>query len=205
MKKIILSALLLVLPCTSSAEDLSGVYVGVSGGLATLNGVNYTQKIANSIAGLGYTSTFVKTKHRSVSYKVFAGYNINEKFAVEVFYSNLGSYNITLATTGPVRSGTGSNKVKAYGVDVLAKLPIAETNSMYLRVGYFQAKFNSMTTANLIKGSNINVSSKSSNVKFGVGGDYGLTENWSVRTDWEYYNVPSTPINVFSLGLVANF
>jgi len=204
MKKT-LAILLLLAPCTASAEGLSGAYVGVNGGFSTINAGTYVQKSANSIVGLGYTSALVTSEQKSANYKVFAGYNINKNLAVEAFYASLGSYNLTLATTGPVRNATGTNKVKAYGIDVLAKLPVAETNSVYLRVGYFQAKADTTLTGNLVIGGNAALSSRSSNVKFGIGGDYGITENFSLRTDWEYYNHKDTPVNVFSLGLVANF
>jgi len=204
MKKI-LAILLLLAPCAASAEGLSGAYVGVNGGFATINAGTYVQKSANSLVGLGYASALVTSEQSSVNYKVFTGYNINKNFAVEAFYTSLGSYNMTAATTGPVRSATGTNKASAYGVDVLAKLPVAETNSVYLRVGYFQATYDTTLTGNLITGGNAALSSKSSNIKFGIGGDYGITENFSLRTDWEYYNNKDTPVNVLSLGLVANF
>ena len=202
MKKVILGALLLVLPCTASAEGLSGAYVGVSGGLATINTGTQLQQTVNSLVAAGFTSASMTMEQKSANYKVFAGYNINENFSVEAFYSSLGSYNYTIFTTGPVVNASGSFKLNAYGADILAKLPVAETNSVYLRVGYFQSK-----TDFTFAGGGISVSdsSKTSNVKFGIGGDYGVTENISLRTDWEYYNDKDTPINVFSLGLVANF
>lgn len=205
MKKVILGALLLVLPCMASADGLPSGYVGVSGGLAAIDAGNYVNNSANSIVGLGYTSALVTSEQGSVSYKVFTGYNVNDNISVEAFYANLGSYNITLDTTGPVRSATGTNTATAYGVDVLAKLPVGKNNPVYLRVGYFQVKKDTTLAGNLIIGGNASLSNTSSDFKFGIGRDYGIAENSSLRIDWEYYNDKDMPANVFSLGLVANF
>jgi len=191
-----------VLPCTASAEGLSGAYVGVSGGFATINTGNQVQQLANDLVAAGFTSALVTMDQKSANYKVFAGYNINKNFSIEAFYSSLGKYNFTVGTTGPVINGAGDVTLKAYGADVLAKLPIAENSSVYARVGYFQLKADANFSVGAASASS---STTTSNAKFGIGADYGMTENISLRTDWEYYNDKDTPVNVFSLGLVANF
>ena len=39
-------------------------------------------------------------------------------------------------------------------------------------------------------------------VFFGLGGDYNLSENLSIRTEWERYDIENTDFDLWSLGII---
>jgi len=179
--------------------------MGASGGFAMISTGTEQQKLANDLVAVGFTSATVTLEQSSASYKVFAGYEINENFSVEAYYAGLGKYDLTLLTTGPVVTGVGSVSLNAYGADLLAKLPLSNSSSVYLRAGYYQIKPKFVFTVTGPGGTASASSTNTvSNPKIGLGSDFKVTDSISLRTDWEYYIASDVPVNVISIGFAAH-
>ncbi|MBO9686670.1 outer membrane beta-barrel protein [Roseateles chitosanitabidus] len=108
-------------------------------------------------------------KRSADSYSIFGGYKFNENFAVEANYTDLGSINFN-----------GINaKNKVYSLDGIARAPLGAGFGVYGKVGvaYADRKFDSGLG-----------SEHKTGLKLGVGVDYALTKNVSLRAEATRFN-----------------
>ena len=108
-------------------------------------------------------------KRTSDSYSIFGGYKFNENFAVEAAYTDLGK----------VDFGGVSAKNKVYSLDGIARAPLGAGFGVYGKVGvaYAQRDFNN------------GLGDKDKTVlRLGVGVDYALTKNVSLRAEATRFN-----------------
>lgn len=168
-----------------SAAD-SGVYAGVDVGRSStgtiMPGVTMT-KSTDTVGG------------------VFLGYQFTPNFAAEVFYTGAGKFSASSAT------GTGSGKSDAYGIDVVGSLPVADTFSLYGRLGYARTHTSASSTPTGLGGLN------RSAANYGLGGQYDLSSQVGIRFGWDRYGAAVSNngvtsnfnVNVWSLGVLYRF
>ncbi len=108
-------------------------------------------------------------KRTADSYSIFGGYKFNENFAVEANYTDLGRIDF---------NGV-SAKNKVYSLDGIARAPLGNNFGVYGKVGvaYAQRDFNNGLG-----------DEDKTGLKLGVGVDYALTKNVSLRAEATRFN-----------------
>ncbi len=108
-------------------------------------------------------------KRSTDSYSLFGGYKLNDTFAVEAAYTDLGK-----ASFGGV---TAKNRI--YSLDGIARAPLGEKFGLYGKVGVAHAQRDF---------SNGLGDKDKTGLKLGVGVDYALTQNVTLRAEATRFN-----------------
>jgi hypothetical protein len=118
----------------------------------------------------------------ATSYGIFAGYNINEIFAIEAGYHRLGKW-----------SGNGADvKINQESLSVLAFLPVAEHVAAFGRVGY--NRLDGKVNAEAVGYEDL--SGHASRALFGIGVSYEFTKAINGRIEFQRPASQSHNINV---------
>lgn len=190
------------------AEDALGFYGGANVGRtgATIDNA----RITSGLAAGGLTTNSISERDRDTGFKVFGGYQLNQNFALEGGYFDLGKFGYTANTT-PAGSISGDMRVRGLNLDLVGTLPLSERFSVFGRAGinYAQAKDNFSSTG-AVKVINPNPSERGANYKLGVGLQYAITDALSVRGELERYRVKDGVgnrghIDMASVGLIYRF
>lgn len=193
---------------TALAQDALGWYGG-----ANIGRTNVTiddARITSGLAAGGFQTNSISDRDKNTGYKVFGGYQLNQNFAVEGGYFDLGKFGYTASTT-PTGTLSGNMRVTGLNLDLVGSLPLAERFSAFGRVGVNYARtrdnFSSTGAVGVI---NANPSANGTNYKLGVGLQYALSDAWSVRGELERYRVKDGVgnrghIDMASVGLVYRF
>lgn len=193
---------------TASAQDVLGWYGGANIGrtYVTIDDA----RITSGLAAAGFTTNSISDRDTNTGYKVFGGYQINQNFAVEGGYFDLGKFGYTASTT-PAGTLSGNMRVTGLNLDLVGTLPLSERFSAFGRVGVNYARtrdnFSSTGAVGVI---NANPSANGTNYKLGVGLQYALSDAWSVRGELERYRVKDGignrgHVDMASVGLVYRF
>ena len=169
-----------------------------------------SDRIANNILGSAAITTYTSRDDKATAFKIFGGYQMNQNWALELGYFDLGKFGITAATLPP---GTLNGEIKVRGVnlDLVGTLPITENFSAFARVGAQYARtrdaFYGSGTRYLIDSSR---STRKTNVKAGAGLQYAFTPSLIMRGEIERYRVDDAvsghaDINAVSISLVFPF
>ena len=190
------------------AEDALGWYGGANVGRT--NATIDNARITSGLAAGGLTVNSIADRDRDTGYKVFGGYQINQNFAVEGGYFDLGKFGYTANTT-PAGSISGDMRVRGLNLDLVGTLPVSERFSVFGRAGinYAQTKDNFSSTG-AVRVINPNPSERGANYKLGVGLQYAITDALSVRGELERYRVKDGVgnrghIDMASVGLIYRF
>jgi len=141
---------------------LSHIYAGVSVGQSNLNPrVNH----ANGEV----------TKSTDTSYKLYAGYNINKNMAVEGFYTDLGAAEVSIDNT---KSKVG---YKMYGISGVASKNLNKRTKAFAKLGLAGLKNSVSNNLRYKKVKNVAITT-------GLGLEFKLRENLSVRGEYEYFD-----------------
>lgn len=108
-------------------------------------------------------------KRSADSFSIFGGYKFNDNFAVEANYTDLGRIDF----------GGVSAKNRVYSLDGVARAPLGAGFGLYGKVGlaYAERDFNSGLG-----------DKDKTGLKLGVGVDYALTKNVSLRAEATRFN-----------------
>ena len=185
-----------------------GWYGGASLGRSSAS-IDDARITANLLAA-GLATNSISHRDTSNGYKIFGGYQLNQNFAVEAGFVDLGKFGFTASTTPP---GTlnGDIRLRGLSVDMVGTLPVTEKFSVLGRVGL--ANFNARDTfagTGAVNVINPNPSKRDTNVKFGLGLGYSFTPSLGIRLEAERYRVNDAVgnkgnINLVSVGLVYRF
>jgi OOP family OmpA-OmpF porin len=184
MKNLLIATVLLA---SSSAALAQSAYIGGTVGAARSNvdcaGTSSCSK--NSTAG-----------------KAFVGYQINNMFALEASYFDLGKVDATVGAAGINIKSTG------YGLRGLIFVPFNKDFSGFAAVGVNRVKSKASVTVGAVAGSLDETSTKPS---LALGVDYALTPALKLRGEFENvrFNAPANSgsynVNTFSVGLKYSF
>ena len=184
MKKVIIAAALLASTTAALAE---GSYVGGA--------------IGRSHTNLDCSGT-TSCSSNSTGGKVFLGYNINEMFAVEGTYYDLGK-----ASAG-VSGGSIDVKSTGFGLRGLVSVPFNKDFSGFAALGINRVKSDATVTAGTFSGNGSQTSTKPS---FGLGLDYAISPVLKIRGEYETvrlnapYSGGNYDVNTISVGLKFQF
>jgi len=188
----LVALLTLVAASTPALAQDSGWYGGLGLGMSTAKGA------CDGVVGPG-----ISCDEKSTAFKILGGYQVNQNFAVELGYTDLGKVEASFA-------GFGSVSIAASGFEVLAvgMTPINQQWSMYGKAGFFRwdVDFNDGTG---LLGS---ASASGSDLTYGFGVKYNLAKNSALRVEYQQYNdvgdfntTGTADVTVMSISLIHRF
>ena len=186
MKKIYIAMLLSLIFATPALADSSGkAYIAADVGRATfVPATIYDNPGMVRIAG---------------------GYHFSPLFAAEIGYTKFSD--LTAAVRGGTSSGTISISTSSLQAVAVARLPLNSTFDLTAKLGMSNNAISAKETGNTTL-TNDNFSTTS--LMYGVGAQYHVTSQVSVRAQYEDYGAlpdssPTIKLTAFSAGVVYNF
>ena len=128
---------------------------------------------------------------KDTAWKISAGYQLNRTLSIEVGYTNLGEVSDTVLGV-PV-----SAEATAWEVIGVGKFPLANQFSVYGLVGIAMAEVEA-------RAGGVTVSDDSTELTFGVGGQFDFSRNVAMRAQWQRYGADED-VDVISLGVLFKF
>jgi OOP family OmpA-OmpF porin len=182
---IMLSVLAFSAPLASAAD--SGWYAGAGGGASRYKGDG--SDFAPLLPGEVLTTT--NLQDTSTGWKLFAGKQFNENWAVEFAYTSFGKFSRNSNVTGGV-GGTGVEysevRPECWSLSALGILPLGNNFSLLGRAGVCQWEDGSNAFETI--GPVIvpeTPQTTGTNLTFGLGARYDFTNNWGMRIEWERF------------------
>ena len=185
----------------SSAQAIEpGWYLLAFGGESSASGASENQATENLVAffessGVDVLDSTASIDDSDTGFGLGGGYQMNDHFALEFAYVDLGSANYSFSAT--LEDGDGDQAEADVELEssadgpVLSALgiwPIGERFSLFGRVGF--SLMNAKGTARVTIGdqtSRANQDSQKADPMFGVGAEYNLGKHFAVRLAWDRY------------------
>ena len=146
-------------------------------------------RLRASLAANGETVTGFTKDQRDTGYKLFVGRQLNQYFAVEAGYFDLGKFDFQSSTSG---NGVlnGQAGFRGVNLDLLGQLPLSQRLSLLGRVGMHYTKTSTEFSGNRLLGStNTHASERKLNAKLGLGLEYKFSEALALRGEVERYRL----------------
>jgi OOP family OmpA-OmpF porin len=164
--------------------------------------------IANREIGGGLDS--ITDDDRDNGYKVFAGYQLNDNFALEAGYFDLGQFG-SRAIKNQVGALKTRTKTKVINIDLVGSVPLTEKMSAFARAGvhYSEAKDRFQGSDSVVV-TDPNRRERDTDMKWGGGLQYDFTQKFSMRVEAERYAINDVignngKISMYSLGALYRF
>lgn len=190
------------------AADQDGWYIGAGAGASRATIAE--QEIRADLEASGYEITRFRFDDRDFGYKIFAGYQFNQYFAMEGGYFDLGKFNYD-AETIPLGIKTGQLDFRGWNLDFMGILPLTERSSLFARIG----AHNSKSTVDFVGTGAVNVLTphyrkRSTDYKFGVGYQYQVNDEMAIRFEAERYRMDDAvgnhgDIDFYSMNVMYRF
>lgn len=158
------------------AAGYAQLYLGAGGGQSTFHDLDEVRAACGSV---GATCT---VDDSDTGFKVFAGYRFGAYLALEGGYIDLGES--AADATVPVTADAALTAEGGY-VSLLPQIPVGEVGSIFGRIG-LSAVEAELTAAG--GGESFKDSSGAAGLVFGAGGEVHLTEQISIRGEWERHS-----------------
>jgi OOP family OmpA-OmpF porin len=175
-----IAVFLMLLALTANAQD-NGPFIGASIGSAGLD---------DDFDGLSIDDS-------GTAYRIVAGWRFNEHFALEGGYHNFGDFEQTFVVDGEELNVALS--ADGFTLGAVGNIPLSERFSLMGRAGMFfwdgNADINNVSQA----------TPEDSNLFFGAGLNFQLSQKVQLTGDWTRYDLADTASNVFSVGLQYRF
>ncbi len=164
------------------------------------------QRLIRSLMDNGASSVQFSMDERDTAYKLYLGKQLNENFALEGGYFNLGKSNFS-ALTNP-GSLHGQVGLQGANLDLIGRVHFTERFSILANIGmhYTEAK-TYFSGDRLYAITNPNSTERKLNGKVGLGLEYQLTQALALRGQVERYRVNNRiqnrgDVDFYSIGLV---
>ncbi|TAL07496.1 MAG: hypothetical protein EPO03_05085 [Porticoccaceae bacterium] len=176
-----------------------GWYLGGGVGQSDANGINASDLNDGSLSG-------GSSDHTDVAWELFGGYRLNSHFALEAGWIDLGKFKaagISSGTGDTWDAGPVSANVKVDGFDVAAVgiWPIGDRLELFGKVGGLYSKADYSVTNAGLSGSN---NEHNTDVLFGAGANYKLTQNAALRAEVRRFKVGGD-VDYYSLSALWYF
>ena len=133
---------------------------------------------------------------------LFAGYDLNERFAIEAGYNDLGD-GVVEADLGVLGDVKGTHEVKVMTLAGVIKTdPISENLVLFAKAGFARIDNEATLTGPLILTSTN--SKKTTNPFYGIGANYELANGLAIRALYEAYGEDDGLTDVNSSELVPD-
>lgn len=176
----ILGAMLVGMGMAGSAVAANGFYAGASVGQASIDA-------CGDAGALGATSC----DDEDTGWKVFGGYELNQNFAVEAAWVDLGE----ISASGPGVSVTG--EADGFVVDVKGMLPLNDQFGVFAKIGLISWELEGGGAAS-------GFDDDGTDAMYGVGAHYMFTEQFGVVGEWEFYDTDDEA-DLLSIGALIKF
>ncbi len=195
-----------LLSCTSALAG--NIVVGGSVGVAT--GGEDVASLNNQLLENGFTATASTSGDIRTAWKASVGYHFDSKWGVDLAYIDLGEATVSFSgievPIDVLLDGIGDIHPRtAQGVKLSALYQYQINKSMHIQgmLGIFDwdASYNLGGVDANGDRVGIKVNQEGSDVTAGLGLVHRLTNNMSWHLDWDFYEIDSEPVNVFSFGL----
>ena len=141
--------------------------------------------------GQSSTNTLDLSTKTGTAFSVLGGYQFMKYLAAEIQYNDFGS---------PTHTGGSSTKINGYSGAAVVILPLNDQWSLLGKFGYASTKLGSP------------YNTKKSDITYGLGGQYNISQAWGVRLNYDMYKVISpapasqtATTRVVSAGVVYKF
>ncbi len=192
MRLVALAVLGIVTVPTALAQQSSGTYYYLGGGIGQARAEINDERITRPLFGTGLTATNINRDNHDTAYKLFAGYQFNQNFALEGGYFNLGKFGFS-SRTGTTGTFNGQAKIQGFNLDLVGTLPLTERFSVFARAGAQAAKTGeTYSGSTVINGFNPSPSKREVNYKAGVGLQYEVNPSFLIRAEGERYRISDT-------------
>jgi OOP family OmpA-OmpF porin len=133
---------------------------------------------------------------------------------VEGGYAWLGEFQATTQVTAPTTGALNANiRVIGLYIDAVGMLPVGDRFAVFAKVGVLGSETRTFrsTSGTVTSGSNTNASTDQANLSYGLGVQYDLEKNVTLRFVWERYikvgdvNTGEFNIDLYSGGLLFRF
>lgn len=175
LKKIAAAAALAFVASTAAAADVPGFYMGADFGQTKINAI-----VDDGVEYFG---------DRETSYGIFAGYQINQSFAIEGNFRRLASFEERFSGI-PV--DFDFNQI---GLSVVGTLPLSNNFSVFGRLGYNRLDIKASAGG-------FSEDDDESGALYGIGVGYDFTPTVSARLEFQKPSSDSTNV---SAGVVFKF
>lgn len=195
LRKHAILAVAAALATLPAAAQYRGWYAGISGGESQTSHDLVSNRESTVVNGTATSSDFDSTDG---AWKVFGGWQVNEIFAVEATYANLGRSHLvtnTLSTDQLAGTFDMTRKVDGFGIDAVIRGPVAPAFTVFARGGAFfsRTKADATLSGGIVFTDNPGQTSRSTTssetvAHFGVGGEWAFRPNAALRLEWERFN-----------------
>ncbi|TWX73808.1 outer membrane beta-barrel protein [Colwellia sp. C1TZA3] len=183
----------------SSGTSSDGFYVGASLGQSSFD-------IDTEDLDLSSNGDYDDT---DVSLKMLAGYSFNQYFSLEVSYVDFGQVAVTdNYSQSSVNVAVGmTSELTGFTASIIAGYPLSEEFTIYAKAGAnaWEADTSVRTSASGIDFEiNESETNDGTDVFVGLGLSYNF-QSFSVRGEYELYDIDGSDVGVLSVGAIYNF
>ena len=200
-------ASVLTLTSFSAFAEMSNYYISLTGGESEFD--------SGISSGPGYVVDETDT-----TWSINLGYEINENFAVEVGYRDLGEASIT-TTSNLSGSAYGYNvtinagsaltaEADGFTLGLVGKMPVAESFDLNATLGVFfwDAELTA-TGSGTVNGTayagSLSESDDGTDAYAGVGAKYNFNENFALGAQWTFFDVWDESVDAVEANLTFSF
>lgn len=176
----IVGAIMLTMGMVGGAVAANGFYAGASVGQASIDA-------CGDAGALGATSC----DDEDTGWKVFGGYELNQNFAVEAAWVDMGE----ISASGPGVSVTAEGD--GFAFDVKGTLPINDQFGVFAKVGLISWELEGGGAAS-------GLDDDGTDAMYGVGAHYMFTEQFGVVGEWEFFDTDDEG-ELLSIGGLIKF
>ncbi len=152
--------------CQADPLSFTNPFSGRSASLGANNPV-YLGASAGTASVDSFCNNEINCDDSDMGWKIYAGYDYSERLAFEVGYVSLGE----------MRSNAKSTEITGYEVAAVGKVPLNDSIGLFGKAGMFRWD-----------AENGNDSRSATDIMFGAGVNYKLSDNMAFRAEWERFN-----------------
>lgn len=136
-----------------------------------------------------------------VGWKIAAGYQFNQYFGAELFYSDIGEADAE-GVIGAT-AATADVDIDGFGLALTGAVPLGEKFSLIGRVGIYSWDADGSGSAGAVT---ISADDDGTDMVYGIGGQYDFTDRLGLRIEWEHYDdVADDDLEMISASVVFSF
>lgn len=173
--------------------------------------------------GAGYGTTSADTGVTAITatldeddsgFKLFVGRKMDKYFAIEGFYADFGEASLT-GNTGDtfiidgfvfafgIDNAAIISEATAIGFNGLFSLPITDKFSVFGKLGLIRWDYEITASGSGVPSQT--TSDDGTDSFFGFGASYKINDDWSIRGDYDLYEIDDGDVDMLSLNIIKSF